>query len=105
MPKRRKAAWSRVYTGPANAAESAVVGKPDPLRGEIVKAYVTLAAEFEASEDLVRELQDFVKKQTAPYKCPRESSIRDELPKTISGKIRRVELRATAKAEADAEAR
>ena len=86
-------------------AESAVVGKPDPLRGEIVKAYVTLAAEFEASENLVRELQDFVKKQTAPYKCPREISIRDELPKTISGKIRPVELRAAAKAEADAEAR
>ncbi len=86
-------------------AESAVVGKPDPLRGEIVKAYVTLAAGFEASEDLIRELQSFVKEQTAPYKYPREISVRDELPKTISGKIRRVELRAAAKAEAEGEAR
>ena len=83
-------------------AESAVVGKPDPLRGEIVKAYVTLSAGFEASEDLVRELQAFVKGQTAPYKYPREITIRDVLPKTISGKIRRVELRAAAKAEAEA---
>ncbi len=86
-------------------AESAVVGKPDPLRGEIVKAYVTLAAGFEGSENLIRELQTFVKKQTAPYKYPREISIREELPKTISGKIRRVELRAAAKAEAEADAR
>jgi acetyl-CoA synthetase len=86
-------------------AESAVVGKPDPLRGEIVKAYVTLAAGFEASEDLVRELQAFVKRQTAPYKYPREITIRDQLPKTISGKIRRVELRTAAQAEAEAEAR
>ena len=85
-------------------AESAVVGKPDPLRGEIVKAYVTLASGFDASDALVRELQDFVKKQTAPYKYPREIAIRDALPKTISGKIRRVELRAAAKAESEAKA-
>ncbi len=88
-----------------DVAGAAGVGKAAPLRGVLVHAYVTLAAEFQASENLVRELQDFVKKQTAPYKCPREISIRDELPKTISGKIRPVELRAAAKAEADAEAR
>ncbi|MBF0277448.1 MAG: AMP-binding protein [SAR324 cluster bacterium] len=74
-------------------AESAVVGKKDPLRGEIVKAFVTLAAGFEASEELIKDIQDFVKNQTAPYKYPREIEFRQELPKTISGKIRRVELR------------
>jgi acyl-coenzyme A synthetase/AMP-(fatty) acid ligase len=83
--------------------EAAAVGKPHPLRGEIVKAYVTLAPGFKPSADLMKELQTFVKKQTAPYKFPREIAIREELPKTISGKIRRVELRAEAKAEAEAE--
>ena len=81
-------------------AESAVVGKPDELRGEIVKAYVTLAPGHEASDRLVKEIQDFVKRQTAPYKYPREIEFRDDLPKTISGKIRRVDLRAEAKSEA-----
>ncbi len=77
-------------------AESAVIGKKDALRGEIVKAYVVLAKGFEASDALVKELQDFVKKTTAPYKYPREIEFRAALPKTISGKIRRVELRADA---------
>lgn len=80
-------------------AENAVVGKPDPTRGEIVKAYVVLAQGFEPSDDLAREIQDFVKEQTAPYKYPREIVFRAELPKTISGKIRRVELRAEARIE------
>ena len=74
-------------------AESAVVGKPDALRGQIVKAYVTLAAGFEPSDQLVADIQAFVKEQTAPYKYPREIEFRESLPKTISGKIRRVELR------------
>jgi acetyl-CoA synthetase len=77
-------------------AESAVVGKKDALRGEIVKAYVVLAKGYEASEALAKELQDFVKATTAPYKYPREIEFRAALPKTISGKIRRVELRAEA---------
>ncbi len=76
--------------------ESAVVGKPDDLRGEIVKAYVVLAAGYEASDELAVEIQDFVKNLTAPYKYPREIEFREALPKTISGKIRRVELRAEA---------
>ena len=76
--------------------ESAVVGKPDALRGEIVKAYVILASGHQASDDLTREIQDFVKDITAPYKYPREIEYRDQLPKTISGKIRRVALRAEA---------
>ncbi len=75
-------------------AESAVVGKKDPLRGEIVKAFITLAVGYQESDDLIQEIQDFVKNQTAPYKYPREIEFRKELPKTISGKIRRVELRA-----------
>ena len=75
-------------------AESAVVGQPDELRGEIVKAYVVLAESYEPSPALVTEIQDFVKQLTAPYKYPREIEFRSALPKTISGKIRRVELRA-----------
>lgn len=77
-------------------AESAVVGKRDELRGEIVKAYVVLAPGVEGSEKLEAEIQDFVKGHTAPYKYPREIEFREALPKTISGKIRRVDLRAEA---------
>jgi len=78
-------------------AESAVIGKPDDLRGEIVKAFVILAPGHEASEELREEIQTFVKNLTAPYKYPREVEFRDSLPKTISGKIRRTELRAEAR--------
>ena len=81
-------------------AESAVIGKPDSLRGEIVTAYVVLATGFSPSESLVSTLQDYVKSQTAPYKYPREIEFRESLPKTISGKIRRVDLRAEAIAAA-----
>ena len=73
--------------------ESAVVGKPDDLRGQIVKAFVVLTKEFKPSAELTIEIQDFVKNQTAPYKYPREIVFKKDLPKTISGKIRRVELR------------
>jgi len=74
--------------------ESAVIGKPDEARGEIVKAYIILAPGYDASEALAAEIQDFCKQQTAPYKYPREVEFTATLPKTISGKIRRVELRA-----------
>ena len=74
-------------------AESAVVGAPDPLRGEVVKAYVILASGYEPTAELAADIQEFVKQQTAPYKYPRVVEFRDALPKTISGKIRRVELR------------
>lgn len=78
----------------AAVAEAAVVGKGDPTRGTIVKAYVILAPGHEASDALAVELQEHCKKVTAPYKYPREIEFVSELPKTISGKIRRVELRA-----------
>ena len=74
-------------------AEAAVVGKPDPARGQIVKAFVILAGDYEASDELAAEIQAHVKRVTAPYKYPREIDFVSELPKTISGKIRRVELR------------
>jgi acyl-coenzyme A synthetase/AMP-(fatty) acid ligase len=74
-------------------AESAVVASPDELRGEIVKAFVVLAPGYSPSEELVKELQNFVKNNTAPYKYPREIEFVESLPKTVSGKIRRIELR------------
>jgi medium-chain acyl-CoA synthetase len=74
-------------------AESAVVSSPDDTRGEVVKAFVILAPGFEGSDDLKKEIQDHVKKVTAPYKYPRKIDFVQELPKTVSGKIRRIELR------------
>jgi len=74
-------------------AEAAGAGKPDPDRGQIVKAFVILAGGHEASDELAAEIQGHVKRVTAPYKYPREIDFVLELPKTISGKIRRVELR------------
>ncbi|MBC5811281.1 MAG: AMP-binding protein [Candidatus Eremiobacteraeota bacterium] len=73
--------------------ESAVVGSPDADRGNVVKAFVVLRPGHEPTEALVRELQDHCKRVTAPYKYPREIEFVPELPKTRSGKIRRVELR------------
>ena len=74
-------------------AESAVVASPDPVRGDIVKAFVILAPDYVASDELVISIQDHVKNATAPYKYPRSVEFVTELPKTVSGKIRRVELR------------
>ena len=74
-------------------AESAVVSSPDEQRGEVVKAFVVVAPGFEESDALAKSLQDHVKSVTAPYKYPRRIEFVDELPKTVSGKIRRVELR------------
>jgi acetyl-CoA synthetase len=74
-------------------AESAVVASPDPMRGHIVKAFVVLKPGYVPSDELVLSLQEHVRKVTAPYKYPRAIEFVSELPKTISGKIRRVELR------------
>lgn len=74
-------------------AESAVVSSPDPIRGEVVKAFVVLTAGREPSEALTAELQNHVKATTAPYKYPRKIEFVTSLPKTVSGKIRRKELR------------
>ena len=73
--------------------ECAVTAAPDPLRGQVVKATVVLAAPYVGGDDLVTELQEHVKQVTAPYKYPRIIEFVKELPKTISGKIRRVEIR------------
>ena len=77
----------------AAVAESAVVSSPDATRGEVVKAFVVLVPGAEASDSLAKELQDHVKKVTAPYKYPRKLEFIEALPKTVSGKIRRIELR------------
>ena len=73
--------------------ETAITGVPHPVRGQVVKATIVLAKGYTACEELKIELQNHVKKVTAPYKYPREIEFVAELPKTISGKIRRVELR------------
>jgi acetyl-CoA synthetase len=73
--------------------ECAITAVPDPDRGQVVKATVVLTRNYTPSNDLVVELQDHVKKVTAPYKYPRIIEFVTELPKTISGKIRRVEIR------------
>ena len=74
-------------------AESAVVASPDPVRGDIVKAFVILAPGYVPSDELVGSIQEHVRATTAPYKYPRAVEFVTELPKTVSGKIRRVELR------------
>jgi acetyl-CoA synthetase len=75
--------------------ECAITAVPDPIRGQVVKATIVLAPAYKAKagEELIKELQDYVKRVTAPYKYPRIIEFVDELPKTISGKIRRVEIR------------
>lgn len=78
----------------AAVLECAITAAPDPLRGQVVKATIVLARGYVASDELRRELQDHVKHTTAPYKYPRIVEFVSELPKTISGKIRRVEIRA-----------
>jgi acyl-coenzyme A synthetase/AMP-(fatty) acid ligase len=74
-------------------AEAAVVGKDDPERTQIVTAFCVLASGHEPGDELARELQDHTRAITAPYKYPREIHFVTELPKTVSGKIRRSELR------------
>jgi acyl-coenzyme A synthetase/AMP-(fatty) acid ligase len=77
--------------------EAAAVAAPDPDRGAVVKAFVVLRPGVTGDDTLVRRLQDHVKTVTAPYKYPRQIEFVPELPKTVSGKIRRVELREKAR--------
>jgi acyl-coenzyme A synthetase/AMP-(fatty) acid ligase len=77
----------------AAVQEAAVVGKDDPERTQIVCAFVVLAAGHEPSDTLASELQQHARTLTAPYKYPREIHFVTELPKTVSGKIRRSQLR------------
>ena len=85
---------SALMTHPA-VVECAITGVPDEIRGQVVKATIILARDYKAKAgpELAKELQDHVKRVTAPYKYPRVIEFVDELPKTISGKIRRVEIR------------
>ena len=85
---------SALMTHPA-VVECAITGVPDEIRGQVVKATIVLSKEYKsrAGEALIKEIQDHVKRVTAPYKYPRVIEFVDELPKTISGKIRRVEIR------------
>ena len=85
---------SALMTHPA-VVECAVTGVPDDIRGQVVKATIVLAADYKdkKSPELIKEIQDHVKRTTAPYKYPRVVEFVDELPKTISGKIRRVDIR------------
>lgn len=85
---------SALMTHPA-VVECAITGVPDEIRGQVVKATIVLSKEYKGKEgpELVKEIQDHVKHTTAPYKYPRVVEFVDELPKTISGKIRRVEIR------------
>ena len=85
---------SALMTHPA-VVECAITGVPDEIRGQVVKATIVLAKDYkeQAGPELIKELQDHVKRVTAPYKYPRVIEFVDELPKTISGKIRRVEIR------------
>ena len=83
---------SVLVTHPA-VLECAVTGIPDPIRGQLVKATVVLRPGYEPSEDLKKELQNFVKHETAPYKYPRAMDFVKELPKTVNGKIQRGVIR------------
>jgi len=73
--------------------ESAVTGVPDDVRGQLVKATIVLKEGYEPSDELKKDIQNYVKRETAPYKYPRAVEFVPALPKTISGKIRRVEIR------------
>ena len=83
---------SALMTHPS-VLECAVTAAPDPVRGQVVKATIVLAKGFTASDELKKEIQNHVKKVTAPYKYPRIVEFVDELPKTISGKIKRSTIR------------
>ena len=85
---------SALMTHPA-VVECAITGVPDEIRGQVVKATIVLSEAYRGKEspELIKEIQDHVKRTTAPYKYPRIIEFVSELPKTISGKIKRVDIR------------
>ena len=93
---------SALMTHPS-VLECAVTAVPDPVRGQVVKATIVLARGYEASDELKKELQNHVKKVTAPYKYPRVVEFVKELPKTTSGKIKRTDIRKSDAEKAKAE--
>jgi len=99
IPGRRKS-LNTVLEHPA-VAESAAVGKPDELRGYIIKTYVVLRDGYEASEQLVKDIQGLVRERMSAHVYPREIEFVAELPKTPSGKIQRFMLRRQAEDEAN----
>jgi acetyl-CoA synthetase len=84
---------SKLVEHPA-VAEAGVIGKPDPVRGEVIKAFIALRDGYEQSDELIEEIRQFVKKGLAAHAAPREIEFRDKLPKTRSGKIMRRVLKA-----------
>jgi acetyl-CoA synthetase len=84
---------SKLVEHPA-VAEAGVIGKPDPVRGEIIKAFISLRKGYEPSEELKEEIRQFVRQGLAAHAAPREIEFRDKLPKTRSGKIMRRVLKA-----------
>ena len=82
-----------VLTEHPSVLECAVTGVPDPLRGNVVKATIVLKPGYDGTDELKKELQQYVKKETAPYKYPRIVEFVDALPKTVNGKIRRAAIR------------
>ena len=73
--------------------ECGVSAAPDEVRGQVVKASIVLVKDFQGSDELRKQIQDYVKSRTAPYKYPRVIEYVDELPKTIGGKIKRAQIR------------
>lgn len=84
---------SKLVEHPA-VAEAGVIGKPDPVRGEIIKAFISLRDGYEVTDELQEEIRNFVKKGLAAHAAPREIEFREKLPKTRSGKIMRRVLKA-----------
>jgi acetyl-CoA synthetase len=82
--------------------EAAAVASPDELRGAVVKAFIVLSAGNDASDELAREIADFVRTRLSRYSYPRRIEFVDDLPKTLTGKIRRIELREREQATAAA---
>jgi acetyl-CoA synthetase len=81
--------------------EAAAVASPDEVKGNVVKAFIVLAEGYEPSDELAEEIKRFVRDRLSAYAYPRRVEFTDELPKTLTGKIRRIELREAERSEAE----